>query len=55
MAALPALLGAVDFRELGREGVRLLEERVERGPGRAVRRTVGGKVVEWPRAGASPG
>jgi DNA-binding LacI/PurR family transcriptional regulator len=55
LAALPAVIGAVDFRELGREGVRLLEERVERGPGRAVRRTVGGQVVEWPGANASPG
>ena len=48
MAGVPALIGAVDFRELGREGLRLLEERVERGPGRAVRRTVGGQVMEWP-------
>jgi DNA-binding LacI/PurR family transcriptional regulator len=55
LAALPAVIGAVDFRELGREGVRLLEERVARGPGRAVRRTVGGQVVEWPGANASPG
>jgi DNA-binding LacI/PurR family transcriptional regulator len=50
---LPALIGAVDFRELGREGVRQIEARVASGPGRAVRRTVGGEVVAWPGAGAA--
>ena len=48
MADVPALIGAVDFRELGRAGMRLLEERIEKGPGRAVRRAVGGEVVSWP-------
>ena len=55
LESAPALIGAVDFRELGREGVRLLEERAAQGAGRAVRRTVGGKVVQWPGANASPG
>ena len=47
LEGVPALVGAVDFRELGREGVRMLEERIARGPGRAERRTVGGRVIEW--------
>jgi GntR family transcriptional regulator, arabinose operon transcriptional repressor len=47
MRNLPAIIGAVDFRELGREGMRLLEERIESGAGRAIRRTVGGRVLEW--------
>jgi DNA-binding LacI/PurR family transcriptional regulator len=51
-AEAPALIGAVDYRRLGREGVRLLEERIAGGPGRALRRTVGGEVVAWP--GAAP-
>ncbi len=55
MADVPALIGAVDFRELGREGMRLLEERIADGPGRAARRTVGGKVISWPGTGAERG
>jgi DNA-binding LacI/PurR family transcriptional regulator len=47
----PALIGAVDFRELGRAGMLLLEERIAAGPGRAVRRTGPGAVVEWPGEG----
>ncbi len=47
MLEVPALIGAVDFSELGRQGMLLLEERISSGPGRAVRRTVGGRVVEW--------
>jgi DNA-binding LacI/PurR family transcriptional regulator len=48
---LPALIGAVDFRELGRTGMLLLEERIAAGPGRAQRRAVGGEVVDWPGEG----
>ena len=44
---IPAFIGAVDFRELGREGLRLLEERIEKGPGRAVCRRIPGTVIEW--------
>jgi DNA-binding LacI/PurR family transcriptional regulator len=43
----PAIIAAVDFRQLGSEGMGLLEERVERGPGRATRRTIGGRILEW--------
>jgi DNA-binding LacI/PurR family transcriptional regulator len=44
---MPALIGAVDFRELGREGMKLLEERIEKGEGRAVCRYIKGTVIEW--------
>ncbi len=47
MRALPALIGAIDFGEFGREGVRLLEERIALGSGRAIRRTICGELVEW--------
>ena len=44
---IPAFIGAVDFRELGREGLKLLEERIEKGSGRAVCRRIPGTVIEW--------
>jgi DNA-binding LacI/PurR family transcriptional regulator len=53
MLPVPALIGAVDFRELGRAGMILLEERIVAGPGRAQRRTVGGEVVDWPGEGGN--
>ncbi len=43
----PAIVAAYDFRELGRAGARLLEERITRGPGRAAKAAVGAKVVEY--------
>ncbi len=45
VARAPAFVGAVDFRELGRAGVRLLEDRIENGCGRAVRKSIPGKVI----------
>jgi GntR family transcriptional regulator, arabinose operon transcriptional repressor len=47
MRKLPAIIYAIDFSELGREGMRLLGERIENGPGRAIRRTVSGTIIEW--------
>jgi len=44
---LPAVIGAVEFRELGRAGIRLLEERIRKGPGRARCIRISGRLVEW--------
>lgn len=45
LQGVPALRAAVDFEEMGRAGVELLDERIARGPGRADCRRISGKVV----------
>jgi len=43
---IPALVGASDYRKLGRAGAELLGERMKKGPGRPVKVAVPGEIVD---------